>query len=129
MQWLEKAEVRCLMKLFEVKETLKATVLTGEEQLDKTMTGCGSADLLEDILAAATEGCVFLTGVTSEQVIRTAIIARIGAVVFVRGKQPKEKVIELAKTYNIPLLSTRNSLFIASGKLYMQGLRGLDGSW
>jgi len=117
------------MKLFEVKETLKATVLTGEEQLDKTMTGCGSADLLEDILAAATEGCVFLTGVTSEQVIRTAIIARIGAVVFVRGKQPKEKVIELAKTYNIPLLSTQNSLFIASGKLYMQGLRGLDGSW
>ena len=117
------------MKLFEVKETLNAMVLTGEEHLGKTMSGCGSADLLEDILAAATEGCVFLTGVTSEQVIRTAIIARIGAVVFVRGKQPEEKVIELAKTYDIPLLSTRNSLFIASGKLYMQGLRGLDGSW
>lgn len=117
------------MKLFEIKETLNATVLSGNDQLDKTITGCGSADLLEDILAAATEGCVFLTGVTSEQVIRTAIIARIGAVVFVRGKKPEKKVIELAESYNIPLLCTRFSLFVAGGKLYMQGLRGLDGSW
>ena len=117
------------MKLFEIKETLKATMLAGADQLEKTITGCGSADLLEDILAAATEGCVFLTGVTTEQVIRTAIIARIGAVVFVRGKQPAKNVIKLAESYNIPLMSTRYSLFIAGGKLYMQGLRGLDGSW
>jgi predicted transcriptional regulator len=117
------------MKLFEIKETLKATVLTCADQLDKTITGCGSADLLEDILAAATEGCVFLTGVTTEEVIRTAIIARIGAVAFVRGKQPGSNVIKLAENYNIPLLSTRYSLFIAGGRLYMQGLRGLDGSW
>lgn len=117
------------MKLSEIKETLKATMLTGADQLDKTITGCGSADLLEDILAAATEGCVFLTGVITEQVIRTAIIARVGAVVFVRGKQPENKVVKLAETYHIPLLLTRYSLFIASGRLYMQGLRGLDGSW
>jgi predicted transcriptional regulator len=117
------------MKLFEIKETLKADILTGEDQLDKIITGCGSADLLEDILAAAAEGCVFLTGVTTEQVIRTAIIARIGAVVFVRGKKPEETVFKLAEAYKIPLLLTRYSLFIASGKLYMQGLRGLDGSW
>ena len=117
------------MKLFEIKDTLKATVLVGQDQLDKTITGCGSADLLEDILAAATEGCVFLTGVISEQVIRTAIIARIGAVVFVRGKKPDEKVVRLAASHNIPVLLTQFSLFISSGKLYMQGLRGLDGSW
>jgi predicted transcriptional regulator len=117
------------MKLFEIKETLKATVLSGADQLDKTITGCGSADLLEDILAAASEGCVFLTGVITEQVIRTAVIARVGAVVFVRGKQPQDNVVKLAEKYNIPLLLTRDSLFIAGGKLYMQGLRGLDGSW
>ena len=50
-------------------------------------------------------------------------------VVFVRGKRPDEPVIELARRYNLPVLLTRYSLFVASGRLYMNGLRGLDGSW
>ncbi|MBW1865973.1 MAG: hypothetical protein JRI64_10200, partial [Deltaproteobacteria bacterium] len=68
-------------------------------------------------------------GVVTEQVIRTAKVARVGLVVFVRGKQPEKRVVDLAVTYKIPLLITRHSLFVASGKLYMEGLRGLDGSW
>ena len=117
------------MKIAEIKEALKATVLAGEDQMEDTIAGAGSADLMEDVLAAATEGCVLLTGVVTEQVVRTAKVARVGVIVFVRGKQPEKRVIDLAASYNIPLLLTRYSLFVASGKLYMEGLRGLDGSW
>ncbi len=117
------------MKIAEIKEALKATVLAGENEMENTITGAGSADLMEDVLAAATEGCVLLTGVVTEQVIRTAKVARVGVIVFVRGKQPEKSVIDLAASYHIPLLLTRYSLFVASGKLYMEGLRGLDGSW
>ena len=117
------------MKIAEIKNALKATVLTGEDQMDQTILGGGSADLMEDVLAAATERCALLTGVITEQVIRTAKVARVGVIVFVRGKQPTKRVIDLAASYEIPLLLTRYSLFVASGKLYMEGLRGLDGSW
>ncbi len=117
------------MKIAEIKNALKATVLAGEHQMDNTIAGAGSADLMEDVLAAATEGCVLLTGVVTEQVIRTAKVSRVGVIVFVRGKQPEKRVITLAASYNIPLLLTQYSLFVASGKLYMEGLRGLDGSW
>ena len=125
----EVQEVDRQMKIAEIKNALKATVLAGEDQMENTITGAGSADLMDDVLAAATEGCVLLTGVVTEQVIRTAKIARVGVIVFVRGKQPEKHVIALATSYNIPLLLTRYSLFVASGKLYMEGLRGLDGSW
>ena len=117
------------MKVSEISDILKASILCGQDHLDDIVSGVGSADLMEDVLSAATEGCVLLTGVVTEQVIRTAKVARVGAVVFVRGKQPPEKVIELAEAYDLPLLLTRYSLFVASGRLYMGGLRGLDGSW
>jgi hypothetical protein len=49
--------------------------------------------------------------------------------VFVRGKKPPETLIDIAKSYNLPVLLTDYSLFVACGRLYMNGLRGLDGSW
>ena len=117
------------MKLYEIKDILKASVLSGEMQLDRAITGGGGADLMEDVLAAAAEGAVLLTGLTTEQVLRTALIAGVGAIVFVRGKTPDEKVLRLAESYKLPVLLTDYSLFVACGRLYMNGLRGLDGSW
>lgn len=117
------------MKLSEIRDILKASLLTGDEHLDKTIVGAGGADLMDDILAAVAEGSVLLTGLTSDHVIRTAKVAGVGAVVFVRGKKPEKGTIDLARSYNLPLLLTADSLFVACGRLYMNGLRGLDGSW
>ena len=117
------------MKLSEVKTILNATLLTGEEQMDNTVIGAGGADLMNDVLAATAKDSVLLTGLTSDDVIRTAKIVGVGAVVFVRGKKPDTSTIELAKSYQLPAMLTRYSLFIACGRLYMNGMRGLDGSW
>jgi predicted transcriptional regulator len=117
------------MKIYEVKEILKAEVLHGEDRLDESILAGGGADLMEDVLAAAAKSAVLLTGLTTEQVLRTAKIAGVGCIVFVRGKRPPENVLALARSYELPVLLTRYSLFVASGRLYMNGLRGLDGSW
>jgi predicted transcriptional regulator len=117
------------MKLIEIRDVLDCEVLNGEDQLDHTVFAGGGADLMDDILSAVAKGSVLLTGLTTEQVIRTAKIAEVGAVVFVRGKRPKAEILELARSYDLPVLRTRYSMFVASGRLYMNGLRGLDGSW
>jgi len=117
------------MKVSEIKDILKAAVVTGEKDLDRTIVAGGGADLMEDILSAVAKESVLLTGLTKEKVLRTAEISGVGAIVIVRGKKPDERFIELAKSCNIPLLLTNYSLFVASGRLYMSGLRGLDGSW
>ena len=117
------------MKLSEIQTVLKATILAGEDKLDREITGGGAADLMEDILSAAAKGAVLLTGLTTDHVIRTARVADVGAIVFVRGKRPEDRILELAKSADIPVLLTEDSLFVACGRLYMEGLRGLDGSW
>ena len=117
------------MKISEIKEIMKAEVLTGEERLDDVVIGGGAADLMDDVLAAAAEGAVLLTGLTTEHVLRTAKVAGVSAIVIVRGKHPDQKVIDMARGFDLPLLITKYSLFVACGRLYMNGLRGLDGSW
>ncbi len=117
------------MELSEVKGALNAEVLYGEDQLNKVVRAAGGADLMNDFLAYGSKGAVLLTGLNTVDVIRAANEADIAAVVFVRGKKPGEEMMNLAKQYRIPLLRTSFSLFVACGRLYMIGLRGLDGSW
>jgi predicted transcriptional regulator len=117
------------MKLSEIKEILKAEVLAGHDRMEMSVFAGGGADLMSDVLSAVAKEAVLLSGLTTEDVIRTAKISGVGVVVFVRGKKPDERMIELAKSYDLPLMTTRYSLFVSCGRLYMNGLRGLDGSW
>ncbi|MBW1615974.1 MAG: hypothetical protein JRJ49_05460 [Deltaproteobacteria bacterium] len=118
------------MKIKEIKNILKADVLTcSESKMDMAVIAAGSADIMSDVLSAVSEHALILTGLTDETVIRTAKIGGVSAIVFVRGKNPEPKAIELAKEYDLPLLVTEYSLFVASGRLYINGLRGLEGSW
>lgn len=117
------------MKISEIKDILKAEMLVAPEQMDLSVVGAGGADLMADVLSAVAKGAVLLTGLTTEHVLRTARVADVAVVVFVRGKKPDKPVLELARAYNLPVLLTEYSLFVACGRLYMNGLRGLDGSW
>lgn len=117
------------MKIYEIRDLLKADVLVGDNQLDTSVVAAGGADLMADVLSAVAKEAVLLTGLTTEQVLRTAKIAEVACVVFVRGKKPDRAVMELAQSLDLPVLRTKYSLFVASGRLYMNGLRGLDGSW
>lgn len=117
------------MKIYELRDILKARVIVGEDQLEDIIVSGGAADVMDDILASAAKGCAWLTGATTEKVMQTAKIVQVGAVVIVRGKRPSPEVTDLARAYNIPLLMTDYSLFVACGRLYMNGIRGLDGSW
>ncbi|CAN2045460.1 conserved hypothetical protein [Candidatus Magnetomoraceae bacterium gMMP-1] len=117
------------MKLSEIQKILGATFITGEDHISDEIFAGGGADLMDDILAATAKGSVLLTGLTTIEVIRTCNMTGVGAVVFVRGKKPDESLIYLAKLNNLPVLSTSHSLFVACGRLYLNGLRGMDGSW
>ena len=115
------------MKLSEIVDALDGTLLIGEDKLNEYITRCGASDLMSDILAAVSEDCVLLTGLTTVQVIRTAMVAGVGAVVFVRKKQPPQEVIEMADAQNLPLISSPYSMFVSCGRLHACGLTGLDG--
>ena len=115
------------MRLAEIIDALDATLLIGKDQLDNDITRCGGADLMSDILNKVSENSLLLTGLTTIQVIRTAIVADVGAVVFVRKKNPPQEVIDMAKAQGLPLISSPYSMFVSCGRLYACNLTGLDG--
>ena len=112
------------MKLSDVKEILNAEVIVGEEHLDLEVKTAFGADLMSDVLAFAKAGSLLLTGLTNSQVIRTANILDIAAIILVRGKKPSTETINLAKELKIPLLTTKYILFETAGRLYTKGIVG-----
>lgn len=112
------------MKLGQVKEILEAEILVGKESLDLEIKMACGADLLSDVLAFTKPESLLLTGLTNPQVIRTAEIAEIKAVCFVRGKRPSDETIELAEKRNIPLLCTSLPMYESCGRLYSNDMPG-----
>jgi predicted transcriptional regulator len=103
------------MTLEEVKEVLKAEVITGSNALQMEVNmGCG-CDLMSDVLA-------FIK--PDSQVIRTAEMADIKAICFVRGKEPDKETARLAESKGIPLLTTQLPMFESCGQLHKKGLIG-----
>jgi predicted transcriptional regulator len=111
----------------EIVDALDATLLVGKDKLDNDITRCGAADLMSDILNKVSEGSLLLTGLTTIQVIRTAMVAGVGAVVFVRKKNPPQEVIDMAKAQELPLIMSPYSMFVSCGRLHACNLTGLDG--
>lgn len=115
------------MKLLDISRLLNARVLTGDNLLDYEVTSACGSDLMSDVMAYVTENVVLLTGLINLQVIRTAEMMDIKAVIFVRGKQPLENMVELAREKNIAIMATNLTMFPACGILYEAGLKGSAG--
>lgn len=115
------------MKLRDIVQELDATTLNGEDRLNNEITRCGASDLMSDVLARPTDGTLLMTGLTTIQTIRTAKIAGVVAVVFVRGKRPPPEVVAVAQTEDMPLFTSPYSMFVCCGRLHARGLTGLDG--
>ena len=112
------------MDLREVQSILAAEVVAGDglEGIEVEMA-CG-ADLMSDVLAHIKEGSLLLTGLTNPQAVRTAEMASVRAICFVRGKRPFAETIALAESKGLPLLATDLPMFESCGRLYRQGLAG-----
>ena len=112
------------MKLAEIKDVLQCAVLTGEDGLSTDVERVVASDGMSEILAFARPGALMLTGLTNVQSVRTADIANVRAIVYVRGKRPEDAAIKLAQKSNIPVLATKLGMFDVCGILREHGLKG-----
>ncbi len=110
------------MKLKEAVEIVQGTVLTRGSDLDVEVKYGGAMDLMSDALAYLPPGCLLLTGLKTIQAIRTAEMAYVTAVLFVRGKMPDPETIQLAEELSIPLIRTNFGMFESCGRLYQGGM-------
>ena len=116
------------MKLEKIREILKADLIVGSS-LEIEIKMVYACDLMSDVLTCVgiRSHSLLLTNLTHLQAVRTAEMAEIPAICFVRGKKPQDLTMDLAKKNDIVLLSSPSSLYEASGQLYEKGLAGCSG--
>lgn len=114
------------MNLRELIALIDGTLLTQTANLSAEIVGCGGADLMSDVLTSLQPNAILLTGLCNPQVVRTAVMADLMAIVLVRGKTPSEGTIFLAEEEQVPLISTPYGMFEVSGRLYKAGVQCLE---
>jgi hypothetical protein len=116
------------MKISELVQLVDGKIVTPSVDLSREIKGGCGADLMSDVLASIQPEAVLLTGLCNPQVIRTAQMADVSAVVIVRGKTIPPETIALAERENMPLISTPLGMFELCGKLYQAGLASYEKS-
>lgn len=110
------------MKLVDIVKIVEGTINNPSVGLNCEIKGGCGADLMSDVLASALPDSILLTGLCNPQVIRTALMADVRAIIFVRGKQPPPETVELATKERIPIITSPYGTFELCGRLYRAGL-------
>lgn len=110
--------IRDLIKILDAK------VLCGEDKLDEEVRSACGSDLMSDVLAFVKEKSILITGLTNVHVMRTAEMLDIHCIIFARGKNPPEEVLEEARELGICVLSTEHTNYVSCGLLYSAGVPG-----
>lgn len=116
------------MTLSQIKKLLKAEFVSTHGAQNLEIKYAKASDLMSDVLAFSKpyseRNTILITGLTNKQVVRTCEIAGVGAIIFVRGKNPTEETLRLAEQCEIPLLTTKLKMYEACGILYTKGVIG-----
>lgn len=110
------------VKVSEILHFTCARLVTGNGKPDTDLVKAFSSDLMSDVLTLDEENILLITGLSNLQLVRTAEMADIQAVLLARGKQATPEMIGLANDIGLILMETPFSIFKASGILYSKGL-------
>jgi predicted transcriptional regulator len=111
------------VKISEILQFIDARIVAGSSNTEKNLDKAFSSDLMSDVLTLDEDNILLITGLANLQLIRTAEMADINAVLLARGKQATSDMIELANENGLILMETPYSIYKASGILYSNGLK------
>jgi hypothetical protein len=117
---LAAAKERGTMKVSELVAKLGLKAFYVSE--DKDIHGIYISDMVSDIIGIS-EGQLLITLQTHKNLIATANLVDVAAIVFARGKAPAEDVIALANKAKIGLFGFDGDTWTLAKKLYEIGLR------
>lgn len=110
------------MKIQQIQELTEATVACGSNRLSHEVQCAFASDLMSDVLTLDCNEVILITGLCNLQTIRTAEMADVNCILFVRGKKVTHDMLQLATENNMILLETDHSMYHTAGELYCSGL-------
>lgn len=122
------------MKIRDVIDLLSCEILTPTTFREDQEINYGfSSDLMSDALMILNtvqseevlSQSALITGLATNQAVRTAEMLDVNVLLMVRDKQPSTKVLFLAEQSNIIILKTKHTMFNTVGLLYEKGVKGI----
>jgi hypothetical protein len=110
------------MRLKDVMAMLGARFVSSCCEPDLEVRAGFAADLMSDALRYDLSQALLVSGLVNPQVVRTAEMADVAAILMVRGKVPPADTVDLADEIGIPFLSTELTMFESCGRLFAAGL-------
>ena len=111
------------MKIRDIVKTLDLEVISGEEFLEREVTGGYAGDLLSDVLANSKEGNLWITLQIHQNIIAVASSKELSGIIIVNGRKPEEETLKKAEEEKIPILISDLFTFEIAGRLYEIGIR------
>jgi hypothetical protein len=106
------------MKLKEIIEKLQLQVLVSPDPLDTEVTGGYTSDLLSDVMANSKAKNLWITLQTHENIVAVAKLKELAGIIIINNRQPDEAALQRAKDERVTILSSKESAFLITGKLY-----------
>ena len=113
------------MKIDEIIKYVDAQIVASKSELDRSLDKAFSSDLMSDVLTLDEENILLITGLANLQLVRTAEMADIHAVLIARGKRASPEMIELANENGLVIMETPFSIYKAGGILFSKGLKAI----
>lgn len=92
------------MKIQRIQELTDASIVCGSEKRENDVQCAFASDLMSDVLTLDCGDVLLVTGLCNLQTIRTAEMAEVSYILFVRGKKVTPDMLELARENNMVLL-------------------------
>lgn len=104
-------------------------LINDQSIFNKEFEAAFASDLMSDVLALIQhkpETVVLVTGLCNAQVLRTAEMLDLQLIIFVRGKEMSDEMLETAKYSDVNVFTTYHTLYETCGMLYKLGLNGYE---
>jgi hypothetical protein len=110
------------MDIKDVADIIEGRIICEKKDSDTEINKAFASDLMSDVLTIDTTSILLITGMVNVQTIRTAEMAEIKNILFVRNKKPDSEMIKLAEKEGIRIILTDKSLFRTCGLLFKAGV-------
>ncbi|NQU82043.1 MAG: serine kinase [Bacteroidetes bacterium] len=111
------------MKIRDIVKKLGLKVMSGEEFLEREVTGGYAGDLLSDALANSKKGNIWVTIQIHQNIIAVAISKELSGIIIANGRKPEKETLKKAKEEEIPVMISNLLTYEVAGRLYEIGIR------
>ncbi|SHM63392.1 DRTGG domain-containing protein [Caldanaerovirga acetigignens] len=106
------------MTLEELGARFSLNLVTKGTNLERKVTGAYASDLLSWVMGHAAENQIWITVQSHPNIVAVAALLGLAGIIVAEGVEVEENTVKKAEEENIPIFSTKMSIFEICGILY-----------